>query len=266
MWRIQGQVPCCKLPLLSASQACNPTAISLKAGCELFLRYATRTSALEDQNFASAKQRIIQARSYLAPTLVSLDVKMFVDCVLGHSRAEMSMEFLDEISACAEWQLPIHRDCDIARWSSALTLCAAAGEPLCRDQHTGTSNNSGTGGAVHTLWQHRAVSWPQVGRLAVSCRPQSAIANHSWCLSCSLSGHGWLRSARWLRKTVHRYPFCTCTLSHECVKRLHVSGLHCSRVALALLQRAAQQGVRFSVIVTEGRPDETGARSAANKV
>jgi hypothetical protein len=44
----------------SGPQACNPTAISLKAGCELFLRYATRTSALEDQNFASAKERIIQ--------------------------------------------------------------------------------------------------------------------------------------------------------------------------------------------------------------
>ena len=46
----------------SGPQACNPTAISLKAGCELFLRYATRTSALEDQNFASAKERIIQVR------------------------------------------------------------------------------------------------------------------------------------------------------------------------------------------------------------
>ncbi len=35
-----------------------------------------------------------------------------------------------------------------------------------------------------------------------------------------------------------------------------------SRVALALLQRAAQQGVRFSVIVTEGRPDDTGLSMA----
>ncbi len=45
----------------AALQACNPTAISLKAGCEIFLRFATRTSALEDQDFASAKARIIQA-------------------------------------------------------------------------------------------------------------------------------------------------------------------------------------------------------------
>ena len=50
------------MSVLYLAQACNPTAISLKAGCELFLRYATRTSALEDQNFASAKERIIQVR------------------------------------------------------------------------------------------------------------------------------------------------------------------------------------------------------------
>lgn len=44
----------------AALQRCNPTAISLKAGCELFLRYTTRTSALEDEDFESAKARIIQ--------------------------------------------------------------------------------------------------------------------------------------------------------------------------------------------------------------
>lgn len=44
----------------AALQACNPTAISLKAGCELFLRYATRTSALESEDFQTARARIIQ--------------------------------------------------------------------------------------------------------------------------------------------------------------------------------------------------------------
>lgn len=39
---------------------CNPTAISLKAGCELFLRYTTRTSAIENEDFATAKARIIE--------------------------------------------------------------------------------------------------------------------------------------------------------------------------------------------------------------
>lgn len=44
-------------------ESCNPTAISLKAGCELFLRYTTRTSALESENFADAKNRIIEVYS-----------------------------------------------------------------------------------------------------------------------------------------------------------------------------------------------------------
>ncbi len=44
---------------------CNPTAISLKAGCELFLRYTTRTSALEMEDFAAAKARLIEV-SYRA--------------------------------------------------------------------------------------------------------------------------------------------------------------------------------------------------------
>lgn len=39
---------------------CNETAISLKAGCQLFLRYITRTSALEMENFEAAKARIIE--------------------------------------------------------------------------------------------------------------------------------------------------------------------------------------------------------------
>jgi hypothetical protein len=39
---------------------CNPTAISLKAGCELFLRYTTRTSALEIEDFQQAKKRLIE--------------------------------------------------------------------------------------------------------------------------------------------------------------------------------------------------------------
>lgn len=40
-------------------ERCNPTALSLKAGCELFLRFATRTSALELADFAAAKAHIV---------------------------------------------------------------------------------------------------------------------------------------------------------------------------------------------------------------
>lgn len=53
-----------------ALQSCNPTAISLKAGCELFLRYATRTSALEADDFQSARARLIQRGNHFAKTSV----------------------------------------------------------------------------------------------------------------------------------------------------------------------------------------------------
>lgn len=52
----------------AALQRCNPTAISLKAGCELFLRYTTRTSALEFSDFATAKKRLIERGSHFAET------------------------------------------------------------------------------------------------------------------------------------------------------------------------------------------------------
>jgi len=56
----------------AALQRCNPTAISLKAGCALFLRYTTRSSALEDEDFASAKARIIEV-------LASCPLTQYVD-------------------------------------------------------------------------------------------------------------------------------------------------------------------------------------------
>lgn len=51
---------CCAVASLSCVCRCNPTAISLKAGCELFLRYTTRTSALELEDFSTAKKRLIE--------------------------------------------------------------------------------------------------------------------------------------------------------------------------------------------------------------
>jgi len=54
----------------AALQRCNPTAISLKAGCALFLRYTTRSSALEDEDFASAKARIIEVLALCSDTYV----------------------------------------------------------------------------------------------------------------------------------------------------------------------------------------------------
>lgn len=49
-------------------QRCNPTAISLKAGCELFLRYTTRTSALESDSFDDAKKKLIERGRRFAET------------------------------------------------------------------------------------------------------------------------------------------------------------------------------------------------------
>lgn len=52
----------------SALQRCSPASISLKAGCELFLRYTTRTSALETENFAVAKRRLMERGHHFADT------------------------------------------------------------------------------------------------------------------------------------------------------------------------------------------------------
>ncbi|XP_027352121.1 translation initiation factor eIF-2B subunit alpha-like isoform X1 [Abrus precatorius] len=41
-------------------QSWDTTSISLTAGCDLFMRYVTRTSALEYENFNSAKSRLIE--------------------------------------------------------------------------------------------------------------------------------------------------------------------------------------------------------------
>ena len=43
-------------------ERCNATAISLRAGCELFLRFTTRTSALELADFDAAKAHIVDVR------------------------------------------------------------------------------------------------------------------------------------------------------------------------------------------------------------
>jgi translation initiation factor 2B subunit (eIF-2B alpha/beta/delta family) len=46
----------------------NPSSISLKAGCDLFLRYTTRTSALENENFAATKARLIERGNQFTET------------------------------------------------------------------------------------------------------------------------------------------------------------------------------------------------------
>ena len=53
----QSHLPDC---IVYSTDSVNPTALSLKAGCELFLRYTTRTSALELSEFGMAKAHLIE--------------------------------------------------------------------------------------------------------------------------------------------------------------------------------------------------------------
>lgn len=41
-------------------QSWDTTSISLTAGCDLFMRYVTRTSALDREDFSSAKSRLLE--------------------------------------------------------------------------------------------------------------------------------------------------------------------------------------------------------------
>jgi len=57
--------------LSEAAQAlknCNATAISLRAGCELFMCYVTRTSFLESKDLGTAKTRLIERSEAFAVT------------------------------------------------------------------------------------------------------------------------------------------------------------------------------------------------------
>lgn len=46
----------------------NPHSIPLEAGCELFLRYTTRTSAVENEDFSITKARLIERGNQFADT------------------------------------------------------------------------------------------------------------------------------------------------------------------------------------------------------
>ena len=91
--------------LRSASDAlkdCNLSAISLSAGCELFMRFVTRTSALESEDFELSKARLIQRGRMFEETslraratIAELGARFVSDgsCVLvhGYSRVVISL-------------------------------------------------------------------------------------------------------------------------------------------------------------------------------
>jgi hypothetical protein len=73
------------LPMDPLPRRVNPTSISLKAGCELFLRYITRMRELEAADMGSARERLIE-------------VSTASDC----GDAPNSWATCDGVSLCAE--------------------------------------------------------------------------------------------------------------------------------------------------------------------
>ncbi|XP_062087937.1 uncharacterized protein LOC133794626 [Humulus lupulus] len=81
----------------------DPTSISLTAGCDLFMRYVTRTSALEYEEFNSAKSRLIERAekfgeiSYKARRIIAMLSQDFIfdGCtILVHGFSRVVLEVL----------------------------------------------------------------------------------------------------------------------------------------------------------------------------
>ncbi|GLU14168.1 hypothetical protein SLE2022_307540 [Rubroshorea leprosula] len=81
----------------------DTTSISLTAGCDLFIRYVTRTSALEYEDFNSAKSRLIERAekfgeiSYKARRIIAMLSQDFIfdDCtILVHGFSRVVLEVL----------------------------------------------------------------------------------------------------------------------------------------------------------------------------
>lgn len=67
-------------------QSWDTTSISLTAGCDLFMRYVTRTSALEYEDFNSAKSRLLERAEKFGEISYKVYLKMTVSLV--HERLE----------------------------------------------------------------------------------------------------------------------------------------------------------------------------------
>ncbi|KAL6563339.1 hypothetical protein OROHE_005926 [Orobanche hederae] len=81
----------------------DTTSISLTAGCDLFMRYVTRTSALEYENFSSAKSRLMERAekfgeiSYKARRIIAMLGQDFIldGCtILVHGFSRVVLEIL----------------------------------------------------------------------------------------------------------------------------------------------------------------------------
>ncbi|MBA0598623.1 hypothetical protein Gorai_008379, partial [Gossypium raimondii] len=91
------------LAQLAKAEAWDATSISLTAGCDLFMRYVTRTSALEYEDFNSARYRLIERAekfgeiSYKARRIIAMLSQDFIfdGCtILVHGFSRVVLEVL----------------------------------------------------------------------------------------------------------------------------------------------------------------------------
>ncbi|KAJ4887546.1 NagB/RpiA/CoA transferase-like superfamily protein [Raphanus sativus] len=64
--------------------------ISLTAGCDLFIRYVARTSALEYEDFNSAKSRLLER----AEKFGEISCRLLLDSAVAYSMDEVDMVFV----------------------------------------------------------------------------------------------------------------------------------------------------------------------------
>ena len=111
-------------------ERCNPAALSLRAGCALFLRFVTRTSCLEDgPDFGDAKAHLVARGAQFAATSVRARATIAdlgarfvrpgaVGLTHGHSRVVLAL-------LCRDFRI---------RWAPG------AGRPPMRPQITAAAN------------------------------------------------------------------------------------------------------------------------------
>lgn len=145
----------------------NETAISLKAGCELFLRYATRVSALEMEDFQAAKARMIQASCII---LLVLCWCLIACCAhMGHTAAGMCST-LQYSKSQLVFPWPQGRCCCMI----ASALLQLTGMHVCRG-----------GAALQTPRIERGMPLLTRGRASSGQgTPCWCTATHGWCSPC----------------------------------------------------------------------------------
>ncbi|EXB64664.1 Translation initiation factor eIF-2B subunit alpha [Morus notabilis] len=98
-----GLTACVKELIRNSNVSWDTTSISLTAGCDLFTRYVTRTSALEYEDFNSAKSRLIERAekfgeiSYKARRIIAMVSQDFIfdGCtILVHGFSRVVLEVL----------------------------------------------------------------------------------------------------------------------------------------------------------------------------